>query len=31
MVQLLELLRGELGLRRAAAAEDAHGLSLVLG
>lgn len=31
MVQLLELLRGELGLRRAAAAEDAHGLGLVLG
>ena len=31
MVQLLELLRGKLGLRWAAAAEDAHGLSLVLG
>ena len=31
MVQLLELLWGELGLCRAAAAEDAHGLSLVLG
>lgn len=31
MVELLELQRGELCLCRAAAAEDAHGVSLVLG
>jgi len=31
VVELLELLRGEFGLRRAAVPEDTHGLSLVLG
>ena len=31
MIKFLEFLRGEFGLRRAAAPEDTHGLGLVLG